>query len=358
MAATRGAIAAVGTAVPPCCVTQQTLFPLLRMHFREKLQERSLAVLEQVLAHPSIRSRYFSVDSVSHLAEIKTETADERIDRFTRWAVLLSEQSARQALARAGFEPRDVGAVVVNTCTGYLCPGISTYLIERLGLPQDVRAYDLVGAGCGGALPGLQVGHAALAEGQGAVLCVAVEVCSATFQMADDMSLLISNAIFGDGAAAAVLTPGATRGLGLGATASRFLPALRDEVRFVYKGGALHNRISQRLPEIAGLEVSTFVRGFLAQHGLDVGDIAHWAIHPGGDKILNTLQQRLGLSDEAMAVSRGVLLNYGNMSSPTVLFELEQIIRDGVRADERCLLVAFGAGMSMYAALLEPGASA
>jgi predicted naringenin-chalcone synthase len=334
-------------------VEQQKLFPLVQQHYRESLRERSLTVLEQVLAHPSIATRYIAVDSLDHITQIKTETADERMDRFTRWAVALSQESAGKALAAAGLSPADVTAVIVSTCTGYICPGIATYLVERMGLPARTRCYDLVGAGCGGALPALQVGESVLSlPGQEVAVCVAVEICSATFQMADDVSLLISNAIFGDGAAAAVLTrrPG---GLGIAATASRFLPAHREDVRFVYKNGALHNRLSPALPEVTGNEVSAFVRAFLAEQGLSIGDVDHWAVHSGGDKILNALQERLGLGDPALAVARDVLLRHGNMSSPTVLFELEQIMRSGVRAGERCLLVAFGAGMSMHATLLE-----
>jgi predicted naringenin-chalcone synthase len=96
--------------------------------------------------------------------------------------------------------------LVVNTCTGYLCPGLSSYLLEKLGLPRNIRTYDLVGGGCGGAIPNLQAAQEYLkSAGKGTALCVAVEICSATFQMADDMSLLLSNALFADGAAAAVL---------------------------------------------------------------------------------------------------------------------------------------------------------
>ena len=153
--------------------------------------------MKKFLAHPSIRRRRFAFDSPDCLV---TEDPDGRMARFTRWAVELSARASLEALGRAGLAAREVSALVVNTCTGYLCPGLSSYLLERLGLPRDIRAYDLVGGGCGGAIPNLQAGEECLkAAGAGVALCVAVEICSATFQMEDDLSLILSNALFSAG---------------------------------------------------------------------------------------------------------------------------------------------------------------
>jgi predicted naringenin-chalcone synthase len=352
----RAVVAGVGTAVPACTLEQQAVFPLIKQHYGDALRPRSLSVLEQVLAHPSIRTRHVAVDSLHDIARIKTETFDERMDRFTRWSVDLCEKAVRTAVGQARVALEDVVGIVVCTCTGYICPGISTYLIERLGLSRGVRALDLVGAGCGASLPTLQMGEAILGSvGRGAVVCAAVEICSATFEMADDIALLISNAIFGDGAAAVVLT-GADRGLEVGPTGGRYHPEYREDVRFVYRNGRLHNRLSPSLPDTTGQAAAAFVRDFLAEQRLALSDIDHWAIHPGGEKILSAVQQRLGLSDAAMRISRSVLADYGNMSSPTVLFELERTMAEGIRPGGNCLLLAFGAGMSIHAALLRQAA--
>ncbi len=124
-------IASVATAVPPFAMEQQNAGAYLEEHFGARLTPRSRTVLRQVFAHPSVRKRHFAIEDPASLID---EDPDRRVARFTRWAVDLSEQAARKALGQIGLAPADVSRLVVNTCTGYLCPGIATYLIERLGL--------------------------------------------------------------------------------------------------------------------------------------------------------------------------------------------------------------------------------
>jgi predicted naringenin-chalcone synthase len=348
----RSFIAAVGTATPPCVVTQEQALALSRAHYGTVLRERSLVLLEQFLSHPSIQTRYVAVDAIEDVPLLKTESADERVSRFTRWSVRCAAQAARRAMESAGVAPADVSSLVVNTCTGYICPGISTYLIAELGLSADVRAFDLVGPGCGGALPNLQMGDSLVRRHGGACLCVSVEICTATFQMGDDASLLVSNAIFGDGAAAAVVWD-RPRGLGIVDIMGEYAPECRDDVRYVHKNGALHNRLSARLPRLITARVPPLIDRLLDAAGLSRADVAHWAIHPGGDKILSGMIRELGLTPRQQEASVGVLRDFGNMSSPTVLFVLERLVKDGVDKGQCCLLAAYGAGLSMHACLLK-----
>ena len=345
-------IVAIGTANPPTVINQQLAAKLIDFHYGSVLKPRSLEIMRSVLSHPSIRTRHIAVDSIEDVVRLKNEDPDDRMERFTKWSVALSVSAATQAMERAGVVPSQITGLMVNTCTGYICPGIATYLIEPLGLAHTVKLYDLVGSGCGGALPALQVAqnHCETTP-DGVALSISVEICSATYQMGDDVSLLISNAIFGDGAAAAVVKQG-TRGLAMAGTASSFSPANREDVRYVYKGGKLHNRLSPALPKVVGEQVPPFVAGLLGGHGASVSDVKHWAIHAGGEKILAAVQSGLNLGDEALAVSRSILERYGNMSSPTVLFELEKILAGGVGAGELCCCVGFGAGLSVYGLLL------
>ena len=170
--------------------------------------------------------------------------------------------------------------------------------------------------------------------------------------MADDPSLLISNAIFGDGAAAAVLWDRG-EGLGIVGRASRFEPRFRDEVRFVYRNGALHNRLALQLPRTMRELAPPFVRSFLDRQGYTVENINRWALHPGGDRILSAIAEELGLTDAQCAVSRAVLRDYGNMSSPSVLFALERTMANGMAPGDLCCVVAYGAGLSLHALLLQ-----
>jgi predicted naringenin-chalcone synthase len=348
-------IGAIGTANPPCRIDQKEAAQLVDIHYGNALKPRSMELLKQALGHPSIESRYFSFDNKEDIVILKDEDPDKRVERFTRWAVELSVTAVKKALLRAGVAAEDVSAIIVNTCTGYLCPGIATYCLEPLGLRTGTLAFDLVGSGCGGAIPNLMMGEGLLDRNpRGVVVCVSVEICTATFQMGNDPSLLISNAIFGDGAAAVVLWH-EPRGYQLCALTSRFLPNYRDEVRYIYKRGQLHNRITARLPEIICRDVPVFIRDFLGEQGLAPERIGSWALHPGGDKMIVGLQRELSLSDTHLAKTRAVLKEFGNMSSPTVLYILERIMQESTNAEngEWCLACAYGAGLSMHACLLQ-----
>jgi alkylresorcinol/alkylpyrone synthase len=342
-------IASVGVAVPPFSLSQLESGENLLERYKSKLSSRSLTLMKKIFAHPSIRKRHFAIEDRESFFR---EDADGRIARFTRWSIELSAQAILDALAKAGSTTDDVSALVVNTCTGYICPGISTYLVERLNLSRQIQVYDLVGGGCGGAIPNLQVAESLLRKAEEKVIvCTSVEICSATFQMEDDLSLIVSNALFGDGAAAAVIGS-RPRGLELISSASRHVPEKRDAIRYIHKNGQLYNQLATNLPHLVKKAVALVVADVLAPHSLEVKDIKHWAIHAGGEKILNTLREEIGLSEAQLRATRDILSGYGNMSSPTVWFVLQELMERGIEAGEWCIIVAFGAGLSAHAFLL------
>lgn len=342
-------IASVATAVPEYSCDQATGEAFLRSHYSDVLNARSLEILHKVFAHPSVKRRHFAVDSPE---ELINEDPDRRMERFTSRSIELSTQASRKAMEKAGLNPKDITTLVVNTCTGYICPGISTYLLDPLGLKPTTPCFDLVGSGCGGAVPNLQVAQGLLrGNPAGAVLCISTEICSCTFQIGNDISLLVSNAIFGDGAAAAVVrnSPGGLRLMNLG---SRYLTEYRNDVRYIYKNGQLHNHITLRLPNLAAKGALQVTAEVLGAAGLKMSDIVHWAIHPGGDSVITAVKDALGISEEQVRHSRGVMANYGNMSSATVWFVLDSIQRDGIIPGDLIMMLAFGAGMSAHALLL------
>lgn len=342
-------LATVATVAGPYEADQQQAEDFFVGHFAHRLKPQSLGIMRKFLAHPSIRRRCFAIDSPACLLD---GDPDRRISRFTRWAVDLAARASRQALEQAGLTPGEVSALVVNTCTGYLCPGLSSYLLESLGLPRDIRAYDLVGSGCGGAVPNLQVGEEHLkAASRDVALCVSVEICSATFHMENDLSLLLSNALFADGAAAAILWR-RPQGLELVASSSRHQPEDREAIRYVYKNGQLYNQLSRALPRIVDRAVAEAVKEVLEPRGLTVNDVAHWALHGGGEHIIAAIARELTLTEEKLLPTRKILSRYGNMSSPSVLFALREILDDGIRSGDWCLMASFGAGFSAHALLL------
>src|SRR6185369_7140659 len=341
-------LASFATAVPPLCADQGLASELIRRHFGTRLTQRSLGLIRATFDHPSIKKRHFAIDDPSR---IMAETPDQRIQRFTEKSIELSAQAAGLALARAGVGAHQVTGVVVNTCTGYICPGISTYLLERLGLSRSARLYDLVGSGCGGAIPNLQLAESLVQSRGGIVLSISVEICSSVFQMDNDLSLILSNALFADGAAAAVLwdRPG---GFELVASAGRYVPEQREEIRFVHKGGELHNQLSTKLPGLVKKAAAEVVSDVLAAQGLSPLDVKHWALHTGGEKIVNAVRDEVGIPEERLRATRRVLEQYGNMSSPTTWFVLDELMEAGIAPGEWCLMLAYGAGLSAHAFLL------
>ena len=342
-------IASMSTVVPQYSADQTFAGEFMRTHYGARLNSRSMSLIRTIFSHPSIEKRHFAFDDPRCLLD---EDPDARVARFTERSIELSAQAVTLALSRAGVGIHEVTGLVVNTCTGYICPGISTYLIERLGLSRSIRAYDMVGSGCGGAIPNLQVAESMLSQGAGGVVVsVSVEICSATFQMGNDLSLILSNALFGDGAAAAVLWQ-RPEGFELVASCGRYVPEHRDSIRFVHKKGQLHNQLSLKLPGLVKKAAAEVTTELLKSASLSLSEVRHWALHTGGEKIINAVRDEIGIPEDQLLATRKVLAEYGNMSSPTVWFVLDEIAKKGVAPGDWCVMLAYGAGLSAHGFLL------
>ncbi|RPJ12241.1 MAG: 3-oxoacyl-ACP synthase, partial [Deltaproteobacteria bacterium] len=195
-------------------------------------------------------------------------------------------------------------------------------------------------------------------SGEGPVLSLAVEICSATIFPGHEPELVVSNSIFGDGAAAAVLDlsrKGAQNGLAkMVDFAAGLCPRYREDLRYRTESGRLRNHLSRRVPVIGARTVTEVASGLLDRHGLSRNDIAWWAVHPGGTVVLAQVAKKLELADHALRFSYSIFENYGNMSSPSVLFVLREILDSGrPQPGQKGMLLAFGAGFSAFAALIE-----
>jgi alkylresorcinol/alkylpyrone synthase len=313
------------------------------------------------LADDGIAVRHFAAADLSEILE----TDHERIlARFERTASELSGCSLERGLARAGIEPNAVDFLAVATCTGYLCPGLSSYVAERLGLRHDVHRVDVVGMGCGAALPALeQAVHFLAAHPDGTAAVVCTEICSAAMLLGDSPDLVVSNAIFADGSGAAVLRCADTAGPGANATPPRArfigfrsltLPEWREALRFRTEGGHLRNVLSRDVPVRAGAACKRLVAELLDEYGVHADGVTHWVMHAGGRLVLDAIERSLEFPSDALDSARAVLRAYGNMSSPTVLFVLnEQEQRRPPRDGDLGVLCAFGAGFAAHAALFE-----
>ena len=346
-------IVGIGTANPPLKVSQRQVYEAYISNI--PLSEKSKVLLHQVLINnQSIGHRYMAMDYLEQC--VQESSQDELIARYKRSATTVGAQAARRALGNAGVTVADVDAVVVNSCTGYLCPGLTSFIAQELGLRKNVRPFDFQGMGCGGALPALESAYYYLqANPAHTVLSLAVEICTATIFFSEDPGVLISNCIFGDGAAATVLTnrPG-DGGLRVRGFASGLYPEYRDHLYYATADSRLKNVLSARVPNIGARCGKQVIDDLLAQHELSYNDIACWAIHPGGQKVIDAFQRALKLSDEALSPSRSILFEYGNMSSASVIFVLEEMLRACTfQTGSRLVMCSFGAGFTAFAGLLE-----
>jgi predicted naringenin-chalcone synthase len=268
---------------------------------------------------------------------------------------MLATEAARKALTEAGIEPHQIDAVIISTCTGYLCPGLTSYVSERLGLRGDVLALDLVGQGCGAAIPNLRTAEALLAAGKcERVLSICVEVCSAALYFDEDPGVIISACLFGDGAGAAVLarSPIEGRRLRWHASGSVLNPNDRDLLRFEQKQGMLRNILSPQVPALAAPQVQKVLEDVLGRTGIPRSELSAWVLHPGGRDVLAAVRQQLGLSEQDTRCSEGVLREFGNLSSPSVFFVMQAALADSA-PDGWWWMSSFGAGFSCHGALLE-----
>lgn len=345
-------ITGIGTAAPQQRYSQAQCWDALQgsSHYKA-LKPRSREVLRKVLTGDSgIATRHLALEPLEEVFDL---TPDALHQRYSKAAPELATSAAARALAAAKVEPREVDALLISTCTGYLCPGLTSYVGERLGLDPGVLSLDLVGQGCGAALPNLRTGEALIASGRcSRVLSVCVEVCSAAFYLDNDVGVLISACLFGDGAGAAVLSnhPSGNRRVEWKFGASLLDASSRDLLRFEQRGGMLRNILNPQVPALAARRVLQLFSG--AARNVRQDQIAGWIFHPGGRDVLLALRRSLRLSEDDVRWSTSVLHDYGNVSSPSVFFVLERALSDGV-PQGLWWMSSFGAGFSCHGALLE-----
>ncbi|PZO10898.1 MAG: stilbene synthase [Lysobacteraceae bacterium] len=320
----------------------------------ERLDRRARMITELVLSRDNgIVARRLAVASLDEVFSIDPDTLHER---FATHAPALASQAAERALADAGLTAGDIDGVIVSTCTGYLCPGLSSYLAEAIGLRPDAQALDLVGQGCGAALPNMRMGEALIASGRcQRVLSVCVEVSSAAMYLDNDPGVLISACLFGDGAGAAVLSasphPGRRR-IEWKRAGTVLDPTARQELRFEQRGGLLRNILTRAVPKLAAHHAHNVLHDVLDAEGLKPADIDGWIWHAGGRDVLAALRDRLDLSEHDLRHSAAMLREYGNLSSAFVYFVLQAALADDAPGG-RWWLASFGAGFTSHGALLE-----
>lgn len=291
-----------------------------------------------------------------------------RNDRYAEHATRLYVEAGAAAIGAAGSVERDdVTHVITVSCTGFYAPGPDFVLARDLGLRPGVQRYHLGFMGCYASMPALRLASQLVqADPEAVVLVVSVELCTLHLRTSNDPDTIVATSLFGDGAGAGIVTarpPAAgERALRLDAFATRTTPTGEGAMAWRIGDHGFEMVLSNAVPSLIGEHITGAIAPLLdAEAPLAAalaeeraGDaIEHWAIHPGGRSILDKVESTLRLSEAQLAPARDTLRDFGNMSSATVLFVLDRILRDPATADgDRVAAMAFGPGLTVESGLL------
>lgn len=339
---------ALATAVPPFELRQPAVMERARLLFQAGPNqiERLLPVYDNA----GIERRFSCVPIEWYLHPHGWE---ERTELFIRHALALFEDAARRCVARAGIGFDEIDALVTVSTTGIATPSLDARLMELLPFRRDLQRLPIFGLGCAGGVSGLARAAALARAAPGSkVLLLVVELCGLTFRAQDlSKSNIIATALFGDGAAALLLSTGGT-GPVVEAWGEHTWPASLDVMGWEVKDDGLGVLFSRDIPTLVRDELRSATDAFLARQGLRRPDLAGYVCHPGGAKVLDALEDAFGLPHGALAHARATLRDYGNMSAVTVLFVLDRMLAAKARPG-RYLMSALGPGFTASFALLE-----
>jgi predicted naringenin-chalcone synthase len=341
-------IAGVGTALPPSAVQDE----LWDGYFARYYAGDRRALARRIFEHSGVRTRQAAVSPL--LEDVSDWSTERRMRRYQVEAVPLGKEAAERALTAAGLTADRLGFFAVCSCTGYATPGLDILLARDLGMSPSVQRLFVGHMGCYAALPGLGTAADFVVARERPALLLCAELPSLHLQpvgIRADLQQIVSHALFSDAAAAVVLTPGGT-GYAVREVAAVTDATTADHMTWVVTDLGFRMGLSPQVPAVLSVHVRKLVDDLLARHGLVIADVDGWAVHPGGPKILDVVQERLGLDDVALAESRGVLSAYGNCSSPTVLLALDALRRRPA-PPRHVVLLAFGPGLTLYGTLLE-----
>ena len=355
----------LGTALPPDRVTQAESLKSAQVLGHPAI--RTASWLPAIYAKSGVRTRYqvlgrpFVDDLLTGTrlsgspflpgADPLGPTTAQRMAMYAEHAPRLAVRAAADAIADSGLSPKSITHLVTVSCTGFASPGFDFAIVRELGLRPTTERVHVGFMGCHAAINGLRTALALAADPANTVLLVAVELCSLHYYTGPDIDKAIANALFADGAAAIVASGRGDSGHRVTATGSGIIPDSAAEMGWAIGDHGFEMVLSKQIPNFIERSLRTWIDGWLGERGLTVERIGSWAIHPGGPRILQAAQTALELTDETMLDSRAVFSEFGNMSSPTVLFILQRLRER--RAALPAVLLGFGPGLVCEAALVE-----
>jgi predicted naringenin-chalcone synthase len=338
----------VGTATPPRRFSQQDVLAL----FGEDDPR-----IRRLFLNSHIQTRHLFLPEPQN-GLLPDETNQQLIDKHRNGALAIGPEAVRDCLEPLGLEPFDVDFLACVSSTGFLCPGLTAFLIQEMGFRPNVRRLDILGMGCNAAMNGLQATTAFAKAHPGKLgLMVCVEICSAAYVRNKSISTAVVNSLFGDGCAAVAITHDSGDGPDDGPLLFDFEPHIITDhigaMRYDLDGGKLSFYLDRDIPYVIGRNVEKPVHRLLGRHGLKPRDIDHWLVHSGGKKVIDAIEYNLGLTDHDVRHTLHVLQNYGNLSSGSILFSLKELHREGVvEPGDLGVVIAMGPGTSIETGLL------
>ncbi|WP_075795011.1 3,5-dihydroxyphenylacetyl-CoA synthase DpgA [Massilia putida] len=312
--------------------------------------------LVRLFRNSRISKRYLDLPQARPNGRIEAESSAELAAKHKRGAVAAGVEATRRALETAGLRPDDLDYIACVTSTGFLCPGLSAYVAKELGLRPDVHRLDVVGMGCSAGLNGMQplVNYCRLNPSRHAAL-VCVEICSASYVFDGTIRTAVVNSLFGDGAVAAIFGPrgeSAPVGPEVLDFRSHVITDHIDAMRFDHVDGKYSFYLDRDIPYVIGANVRYPIEGLLSRHNLRIRDIAHWIIHSGGRKVIDSIKFNLGLSSHALRHTESVLAEMGNVSSGSFLFSHRRLLEEQVTAPgDYTVMMTMGPGASIECCL-------
>jgi alkylresorcinol/alkylpyrone synthase len=344
-------IAATATALPPYTITRDDVKYYMGRVF--DIPERKLEAMMSIVDNAQVHKRH-AIFPIEYLVEPRAlaKTNNEYIEH----AVKLGREAAEKCLERAGLKPDDIDLIITVSCTGFMIPSLDAHLINLMGFRSNVRRMPFTELGC--AAGAMALGRAAdylKANPGGNVLIISVELPSLTFQRKDiSQANLISSILFGDGAAAVIVSGKPTRGPKILASETYTFPDSLGAMGFDLRDSGFHILLAKDVPEMIGEKIGGLVQAFLDRQGRKREEIKGWILHPGGARLLGNVEKQLGLSKCDTQPSWDILGNVGNLSSATILFILQEWLeKRPLNPGEYAMAAAFGPGFSAEFLLLQ-----
>ncbi|MFN8576067.1 MAG: type III polyketide synthase [Candidatus Sericytochromatia bacterium] len=342
----------VSTLVPQYSFSQNEIFDSFNQTFKNDEK------LKAIFLNSGISKRHSVLDSPAKYFYLDKRTTKQRNDIYFKESMDICSKAIEKCLNDSKLKAQDIDELIIVSCTGVNIPGLDILLAKKFEMKNNLQRTNILFMGCYAAFPALRKAfeYTSLNKNKKS-LVVCVELCTLHFQYNDSLESVVSTSLFADGCSVALIENNDNN--------SQLFPQIIDShvhtaynttehMAFNLTDEGFEMSLSSYVPSILKSNIDTFVSDILSRNNLTKTDINHWLIHPGGIKILNYLQEELNLNDNDLIYSRKVLNDYGNMSSSTILFVLDELIKsNNVKNGDRALMMAFGPGLTMESLLIE-----